>query len=45
MSKANKVPLVNFLIVGAQKSGTTTLHGYLQDHPEISVATKKELHF
>ncbi|MCK5897316.1 MAG: sulfotransferase domain-containing protein [Cocleimonas sp.] len=38
-------PVVDFLIAGAQKSGTTTLHSYLQDHPEIGMASKKEVHF
>ena len=37
--------LVNFLIVGAQKSGTTTLHSYLGDHSLIEMASKKEVHF
>ena len=38
-------PRVNFLIAGAQKSGTTTLHAYLQEHPEIQMSSKKEVHF
>lgn len=38
-------PLVNFLLVGAQKSGTTTLYSYLQEHPEIMMSSKKEVHF
>ena len=37
--------LVDFLLVGAQKSGTTTLHSYLNDHPQIQMASKKEVHF
>ena len=37
--------LVDFLLVGAQKSGTTTLHSYLNDHPQIEMAKKKEVHF
>ena len=37
--------LVNFLLVGAQKSGTTTLYSYLNDHPQIQMASKKEVHF
>jgi len=37
--------LVDFLLVGAQKSGTTTLHAYLNEHPQIQMAKKKELHF
>ena len=29
--------LPNFLIVGAAKSGTTSLYYYLQEHPEIYI--------
>ncbi len=36
---------VNFLIVGAQKSGTSALDKYLRDHPEVQLANKKEVHF
>jgi hypothetical protein len=36
---------VDFLLVGAQKSGTTSLHAYLSEHPDISMAKKKEVHF
>ena len=35
---------LNFLICGAQKSGTSALHYYLKDHPEIAIASLKELH-
>ena len=37
--------LPNFLIVGAAKSGTTSLATWLADHPEVFVAAEKELHF
>ena len=37
--------VVDFLLVGAQKSGTTTLYSYLNDHPQIQMASKKEVHF
>ena len=37
--------LPNFLIVGAAKSGTTSLHYYLQQHPDIYLPAQKELHF
>ena len=37
--------LPNFLIVGAAKSGTTSLHYYLQQHPDIYLPAKKELHY
>jgi hypothetical protein len=35
----------NFLIVGAAKSGTTTLHQLLKAHPEIYMPERKELNF
>jgi hypothetical protein len=33
---------INFLIIGAQKSGTSTLHGWLNQHPDIFFQTPKE---
>lgn len=36
---------VDFLIVGAQKSGTTALTRYLRTNDDIEMARKKELHF
>jgi hypothetical protein len=38
-------PLVNFLIVGVQKAGTTALHDYLAENPAIGLADVKEVHF
>ena len=37
--------LPNLIIIGAMKSGTTSLYHYLQLHPEIAMAKGKELHF
>jgi hypothetical protein len=37
--------LPTFVIVGAQKCGTTALHAYLGRHPEISMSRPKELDF
>lgn len=34
-----KLKLPNFLIVGAAKSGTSSLHNYLNQHPEIFMPT------
>lgn len=34
-----------FLIVGAQKAGTTSLYSAIRQHPHIGRARKKELHF
>ena len=35
----NKMKLPNFLIVGAAKSGTSSLHNYLNQHPDIFLPT------
>jgi hypothetical protein len=37
--------LPNFVIIGAMKCGTTSLHSYLQEHPEVSVSRRKETNF
>ena len=37
--------LPNFLVIGAMKSGTTSLAHYLRAHPEVYVPDKKELYF
>jgi len=39
------MPLPNFLCVGAQKAGTTTLHDILIQHPEIYLPEIKETKF
>lgn len=41
----NVKPFVDFLIIGAQRCGTTSLYNYLSHHPKIQFAKKKELHF
>jgi hypothetical protein len=38
-------PGPDFIIVGAQKAGTTALHLMLQDHPNLVSATPKEVHY
>jgi hypothetical protein len=40
----NKRQLPNFIIIGAQKCGTTALHNYLAKHPQLA-APQKELRF
>jgi hypothetical protein len=35
----------SFLIIGTQKGGTTSLYHYLNKHPDICMALKKEVHF
>ena len=37
--------LPNLIVIGAAKSGTTSLHEYLDLHPEISMSREKELNF
>lgn len=37
--------LPNFLIVGAAKSGTSSLDYYLSQHPEVYIPPKKEAHY
>jgi hypothetical protein len=37
--------LPNLLIIGAMKCGTSALHRYLAAHPEIAMASPKELNF
>jgi len=36
---------VDFLVIGAQKSGTTSLFKYLQRHPELYLPPSKEINF
>ena len=35
----------DFVIIGAQKSGTTSLYRYMIQHPSILAASKKEIHY
>ena len=37
-------PRIGFMIVGAQKCGTTALAHFLSQHPEIGMASPKEVH-
>ena len=36
---------LDFIIIGAQKAGTSALDQYLRQHPKIEMAARKELHF
>lgn len=38
-------PVPNLFLVGAPKCGTTSLHAYLAQHPDVFMASKKEPHF
>ena len=35
----------DFLIIGAQRGGTTSLYEYLCRHPQVDPATEKEIHY
>jgi hypothetical protein len=37
--------VVNFLICGTQKGGTSALFVYLKEHPEICMSDVKEVHY
>lgn len=37
--------LPDFLVIGAQKSGTTSLYAYLTSHPQVRRARTKEVHY
>lgn len=38
-------PLVNFIVAGVQKAGTTALYDYLADDPALTLSKIKEVHF
>lgn len=38
-------PLVNFIVIGVQKAGTTALYDYLADDPAVGLSKVKEVHF
>ena len=37
--------LPDFVIIGAAKAGTTSLYGWLSEHPFVAAASQKEVHF
>lgn len=48
MAQSNSVKpesMPDFLIIGTQKGGTTSLYHYLTRHPQILPAAQKEVHF
>jgi hypothetical protein len=44
-TKPQKLERLDFIVAGAQKSGTTALHYFLTKHPEIALPDKQEMHF
>jgi hypothetical protein len=43
--KQRKIDKLDFIIAGAQKSGTTALRYFLQKHPQITLGDQQEIHF
>jgi Sulfotransferase domain len=44
-SKRRKIERLDFILAGAQKSGTTALHYFLSRHPDICMGDQQEIHF
>ncbi|NNE74486.1 MAG: sulfotransferase [Acidimicrobiales bacterium] len=38
-------PLPSFVVIGAMRSGTTSLFDYLSQHPHVDPPTRKEIHY
>ena len=45
LATVSKRALPDFLIIGAQRSGTSTLYQHLARHPHVAPAFRKEVHF
>jgi hypothetical protein len=52
VARADAVPttpdparMPNVIVIGAMKGGTTSMHNYLDVHPDIAVSTEKEMRF
>lgn len=45
MSPAAGNRLPSYIVAGAMRCGTTALHSYLREHPDVAVASSKEVHF
>jgi sulfotransferase family protein len=43
--KPRKTERLDFILAGAQKSGTTALHYFLTKHPDITMGDRQEMHF
>lgn len=41
----SKPPLPNFLVIGAAKSGTSSIHDYLRAHPSVFTPKLKEINY
>lgn len=45
LATANSRSLPDFIIVGTQKGGTSSLFYYLSQHPQVTPAIQKEIHY
>src|SRR5438067_11392305 len=43
--KHREIDRLNFVLAGAQKSGTTALHYFLTKHPHVTMGDRQEVHF
>ena len=43
--RSRSTALPNFLVIGAMKAGTTTLHSWLGQHPDIGMSSIKEVSY
>jgi len=43
--KSRRVERLEFIVAGAQKSGTTALHYFFRKHPQIALPDRQEMHF
>src|SRR6266704_4900985 len=44
-TRRRKIERLDFIVAGAQKSGTTALHHFLAKHPNITMGDQQEIHF
>jgi hypothetical protein len=44
-TRRRKIERLDFILAGAQKSGTTALHYFLSKHPNITMGDQQEIHF
>jgi sulfotransferase family protein len=44
-TQRRKIDRLDFILAGAQKSGTTALHYFLSKHPDITMGDQQEMHF
>jgi len=45
IGRRRKIDKLDFILAGAQKSGTTALHYFLEKHPRITMGDQEEMHF